>query len=226
MRDRLKTIFYSIILSGIFVFVIGVYFAVIKAGLPYQDPTTEMTIRWMAYNTAGEACALFGIVIFLVGFVGWFVHKFVKRKAIGEPLIINPYLLPDMLPVLSPEFYTVKDNSGNELVFLSFGNEHLESLGGITDKTQCEAVENHVHLFEKISSKEKDSVIKFGTAIANNLLRALQCAFPDKKFIVYLSVNETDSTIVRFHQIWDNEQIYYDVTQFKQDRLHLFEFRS
>ncbi len=80
MKEKLKTLIHAIMLSGIFVFVLGLYFMFIKTGLPYQDPTPEMTIRWMAYNTAGEACALYGMSIFVLGLVGRIVYKFIKWK--------------------------------------------------------------------------------------------------------------------------------------------------
>lgn len=80
MKEKIKTSIHSVILSGIFVFIIGLYFIVIKAGLPYQDPTTEMAIKWMAYNTAGEICMKNGIIIFALGLAGQLTHKLIKRK--------------------------------------------------------------------------------------------------------------------------------------------------
>lgn len=70
MRKKLKALFNSVIIAGIIVIVIGVYFWMFKAGLPYQDPTTEMTIKWMSYNFAGKACLTCGIVAFLFGVLG------------------------------------------------------------------------------------------------------------------------------------------------------------
>lgn len=80
MKAKLKALVHAILLSGVFVLILGLYFVGIKAGIPYQDPTTEMTIRWMAYQSAGEVCARFGISIFAFGLVGWLVNKFLEWK--------------------------------------------------------------------------------------------------------------------------------------------------
>lgn len=79
MKIKLKALFISITLSGSIIFVIGLYFSVVKGGLPYQDPTTEMTIRWMAYHFAGETCMLNGLVIFLIGLIGRLACRFIKK---------------------------------------------------------------------------------------------------------------------------------------------------
>ena len=42
----LKKIFSSLIISGAVILLIGLYYMMIKAGIPYQDPTTEMQIQY------------------------------------------------------------------------------------------------------------------------------------------------------------------------------------
>jgi uncharacterized membrane protein YiaA len=79
MKQKLIILFVALLLSGLIVFVIGLHFSFGKAGIPYQDPTTEMTIRWMAYNYAGNTCMLYGAVIFLIGLVGRLACKFIKE---------------------------------------------------------------------------------------------------------------------------------------------------
>ncbi|NLF27365.1 MAG: hypothetical protein GX592_05650 [Clostridiales bacterium] len=93
MKEKLKTFIHAIILSGVFVLVIGLYFTVIKAGLPYQDPTTEMTINWMAYFAAGEVCIRYGRSILVLGLVGKIVHKLINGSRISEgiPLPLFPF---------------------------------------------------------------------------------------------------------------------------------------
>lgn len=134
--------------------------------------------------------------------------------------------LENLLPIIYPDFYVAKDTDSNELVFWDFGEHHILNKTKIADKTQCEAVENHVHLFEKVGIKNKNGVIKIGVSIAKNLLKTLIGVFPDKKFIVYLEVNVNDSTIIRFHQIWENEPLYIDVKAFKDKNVELFEFKN
>ncbi|MEA5038663.1 MAG: hypothetical protein VB086_02375 [Clostridiaceae bacterium] len=135
-------------------------------------------------------------------------------------------LLLELLPVIYPVFYVKKDRDGHELVFLDAGHHQEDISVVIADKTQCEAVENHFHLFNRTNEENKEAVKKIGASIAKNLLRALMQTFPDKKFIVYLEVNISDSTIVRFHQIWDNEPPYFDVATFKNKNVELFEFKA
>lgn len=80
MREKFKSVACSAVLAGIIVALIGLYFWMFKAGLPYQDPTTEMTIRWMAYNFAGKTCLSYGTVISLIGVIGLAFLNFHNRK--------------------------------------------------------------------------------------------------------------------------------------------------
>ena len=56
------------------------YHTVVKGGIPYQDPTVEMQIRWQAYHFAGECNIRTGIFLLLCGFllkiVKWMKVKF------------------------------------------------------------------------------------------------------------------------------------------------------
>jgi hypothetical protein len=143
--------------------------------------------------------------------------------------------LSSLLPILYPSFYSLCTAKNEELIFLDNGDRlssRVDKNGGVVadfiseDKTQCEATNNHFHLFDRVGEKGCPDAIQVGTAIAKNLLRNLLQVYPSKKFVVYLEVNEKDSTIVRFHQIWDNEPPYLDISQFNQPGLHLFEFRA
>ena len=140
---------------------------------------------------------------------------------------MNKYeALVNLLPVIYPSFYVAKDKDTIELVFWDLGEHHILENTRIIDKTQFEAIENHFHLFEKVGVKNKESVVKIGISIAKNLLKSLIDVFPNKQFIVYLEVNVNDSTIIRFHQIWENEPLYFEVATFKNKDVDLFEFRS
>lgn len=143
--------------------------------------------------------------------------------------MMNKYdLLIDMLPVIYPEFYKITDADENELIFLDLGNQaDTEGIKGIkvADKTQTESFINHVHLFGRIKSENKDKVTQIALAIAKNIFDSLILKFPDKKFIVYVTVNPKDSTIIRFHQCWDDEAPYIDTKDFfeKDVELHVFQ---
>lgn len=134
------------------------------------------------------------------------IRKGFEMKALKE--------LERLLPVLYPKFYTITDDLNNELVFLDIGASKISKKENICikDRTQCEAVENHFHLFDKLSVQDISLIKEVGTIIAQNMLNSLKQSFPDKSFIVYLEINIKDSTIIRFHQIWKDEALYFDTS--------------
>ena len=77
MKTKCQPLFLSLLFAGIIVFFVGFYFNFVKAGLPYQDPTTEMTIQWLANERAGNTCMATGSIIAVVGAVGHIVAKFI-----------------------------------------------------------------------------------------------------------------------------------------------------
>lgn len=122
---------------------------------------------------------------------------------------MNKYsFLVDLLPIIYPSFFLKRDQNGNEFVLLDMGQE-FEAPLNISDKTQYEAVENHVHLFGKVREENLRFVREIATAIAENLAKVLKREFPEKSFLVFLTIDKADSTIIRFHQIWENEAPYY-----------------
>jgi len=140
-----------------------------------------------------------------------------------------------LLPVIYPSFYTLTPHSSEELVFLSENGivdssetetEATEISGWTVDNTMREATGNHFHLFDKVGIAGRSMALDIGTAIAQNLLCKLARAFPEKKFIVYLTMNIEGATIVRFHQVWADEPPYYDATQPFDDGTELYVFRS
>ena len=68
-----------IIIIGIVLFVVGFYAMFIKAGLPYQDPTPEMTRRWMLYYNAGKATMPIGIGLVLTSLILKFLNRLNKK---------------------------------------------------------------------------------------------------------------------------------------------------
>jgi hypothetical protein len=138
----------------------------------------------------------------------------------------NCDFLLKLLPILTPTFYTLRDEDTNEFVFLRAGEELKHISNKNIDKTQLEAFINHFHIFDKINVNKKDDVIEVGKAVSRNLLNALTYNFPKKKFIVFLDVNVKDSTTIRFHQLWSGEPPYFDINQFQNTGVELFEFRT
>lgn len=56
----LKKCFTSLIISGAVILLIGLYYLIIKAGIPYQDPTTEMQIQYAVNMGIGNVLSLTG----------------------------------------------------------------------------------------------------------------------------------------------------------------------
>lgn len=57
----------SVILAGIILLFIGLYYSVIKAGIPYQDPPLELQIQYAVNTRIGEILLGNGFVIAIWG---------------------------------------------------------------------------------------------------------------------------------------------------------------
>ena len=127
-----------------------------------------------------------------------------------------------LMPIIYPSFFTSFISTSEELVFLNeeedvnFHTGESKQINEnfiVDNKTQWEAMCNHFHLFEKVKMADYAIALEIGTAIAQNLLNELFNIFPDKNFVVYLQLNINETTIIRFHQIWDDEPPYFDTTR-------------
>lgn len=74
-RQHLRQIINSVILAGVIMFFIGLYYWMIKAGIPYQDPPLELQIQYMVNMTIGEILLKNGFVIAISGII---VHSVLK----------------------------------------------------------------------------------------------------------------------------------------------------
>ena len=111
--------------------------------------------------------------------------------------------------LLRPKFKQLTDCYGNE--FIVWENSEIdEQMIGVQDKTEFESIENHIHIVDNIKENEFASLCKFGQTLCKHILSQLQQNFPDKKFVVYVSIRIGDSMILRYHQDWENEVHYYD----------------
>ena len=121
------------------------------------------------------------------------------------------------------QFRTVLDEEGNEYVLLK-ENDGIPSKN-VEDKTEFEAVHNHVHLFDYVKKNEFDALIAEGKLLGRTLLENLNYRYPEKRFFVFVTVSLNDSMIVRFHQIWDGEEPYYNPADFdpEKDRVLMFQ---
>jgi len=57
----------AVLLAGIIIFLIGAYYCVVKAGVPYQDPPPELQIQYAVDMGIGEILIRNGFLISLCG---------------------------------------------------------------------------------------------------------------------------------------------------------------
>lgn len=100
----------------------------------------------------------------------------------------------------------------NKVEYVLFKSSNIGNLDDtIDDKTAFEALENHVHLIDNIKKSEYGELTQIGKKLALAMLNNLRIAFPNKKFVVFVTLS--DSMIIRFHQQWENEPEYFTVDE-------------
>lgn len=71
MKEKTRSIFRqtvnSVILAGLIILFIGLYYSIIKAGIPYQDPPLELQIKYAVNTRIGEILTGSGFVIAVCG---------------------------------------------------------------------------------------------------------------------------------------------------------------
>lgn len=123
------------------------------------------------------------------------------------------------------DFKTVTDENGNEYVI--YANSVLSEIGSeLKDKTQFEAVENHIHLIDNVKKYDFDKLIEIGKVLGETQLSALKSKYPDKEFCVFVTVDIGESMIIRFHQVWENEPVYYNPDDFNSEKTRVLMFRK
>lgn len=122
------------------------------------------------------------------------------------------------------KFKTITDEYGNE--FVLFAQSHLNSIENIIDKTEFEASENHIHLIRNLKKSEFFRLIPTAKILGKILLVALENQYPDKHFIVFVSIKIHDSFIIRFHQKWDNEEDFCNPDDFHFGDELVFSFET
>lgn len=123
------------------------------------------------------------------------------------------------------DFKTVTDENGNEYVI--YANSVLSEIGSeLKDKTQFEAVENHIHLIDNVKKYDFDELIEIGKVLGETQLSVLKSKYPDKEFCVFVTVDIGESMIIRFHQVWENEPVYYNPDDFNSEKTRVLMFRK
>lgn len=83
MKNKMKNLFREIsnavLLSGLIILVIGLYYLVIKAGIPYQDPTVEMQVQYAIHYGIGSILSKTGLILALCGGIARVIAWRVER---------------------------------------------------------------------------------------------------------------------------------------------------
>ncbi|MBO5388763.1 MAG: hypothetical protein J6A59_11585 [Lachnospiraceae bacterium] len=82
--NALKRLFSSILLAGLLVLGAGLYYWVIKAGIPYQDPTPEIQLQYSINMGIGDTLAKLGVFTMLTGAVCRIIIGILSRKNKGK----------------------------------------------------------------------------------------------------------------------------------------------
>lgn len=117
-------------------------------------------------------------------------------------------------------FKTLRDNSGNE--FVLFANSSITTVPPFYDRTSFESSENHVHVFHNITLEEFHILLPLASQFGNMLLSSLKQAFPEKHFMVFVSVHLNDAFTIRFHQKWPGELPFCDPLNFQNGDERVF----
>ena len=70
----------SFIIAGLIMLIIGLYYLVIKAGIPYQDPTVEMQIQYSINMGIGDTLTLTGFILSVLGLICRIVTGIISKK--------------------------------------------------------------------------------------------------------------------------------------------------
>ncbi len=122
------------------------------------------------------------------------------------------------------KFKTILDKQGTE--FVVFAQSSYDSVRNVKDKTEFEAFENHVHLVDNLKKGEFDRFVPIAEVLGQTLLKCLKWHYPNKHFMVYVSLHLNDSVIIRFHQKWEDEEPYCNVDDFKSKKEKVFVFEA
>ena len=82
-----KSVLTGLAVSGMIIILVGMYYLVIKAGIPYQDPPLELQIQYTVNMATGEELFKIGAIICGVGLAGriaFLMIEGLKKKLYGH----------------------------------------------------------------------------------------------------------------------------------------------
>lgn len=70
----------AIVLAGVIILFIGIYYCAIKAGIPYQDPPLELQIQYAVNMGIGKILVKDGFLISICGGIARILFKLAWKK--------------------------------------------------------------------------------------------------------------------------------------------------
>lgn len=84
MAEKIKSVFYRLsgaaVLAGFIILIIGVYYEVIKTGIPYQDPPLELQIQYAINMGVGNELCRIGFLTILYGAAFRLILRLIMKK--------------------------------------------------------------------------------------------------------------------------------------------------
>ena len=71
----------AVILAGLIILIIGIYYEVVKAGIPYQDPPLELQIQYAINSGVGDELCKIGFFTIITGLA----LGLIRRLTAGKP---------------------------------------------------------------------------------------------------------------------------------------------
>lgn len=78
--ESLKTLSRGFIIAGVIILLLSAYYLVIKAGIPYQDPTPELQLQYTVNSYVGDELLTAGLTALIVGIVGRVVTGIISKN--------------------------------------------------------------------------------------------------------------------------------------------------
>lgn len=78
--NKIKNAFRVIIAVGVIILFTGLYYLIIKAGIPYQDATFEMQILYAKNMYIGDSLTTIGFITIVLGIVGRITTGIIEKK--------------------------------------------------------------------------------------------------------------------------------------------------
>ncbi len=80
MKRVLDGLCAGVLIAGVILFVMGLYYMMIRAGIPYQDPPLELQIQYAVNMGIGEELVKVGLPVAAVGIAAVIIRAAVTKK--------------------------------------------------------------------------------------------------------------------------------------------------